>query len=136
MTSMSFPVPADFQVQQVVDKLAADGVDSQILDSIKSVFEHGVRKGVENAFLYKYITKESVIDEMKMLYNQDDISLDVLSHIYSMTEEDILAVLSNDEYDWERFQLALETQSTVDLSDIYDEAIEYAVDILMRHMNA
>lgn len=136
MTSMSFPVPADFQVQQVVDKLAADGVDSQILDSIKSVFEHGVRKGVENAFLYKYITKESVIDEMKMLYNQDDISLDVLSHIYSMTEEDILAVLSNDEYDWERFQLALETQSTVNFSDIYDEAIAYAVDILINHVIA
>ena len=136
MTRMSFPVPADFQVQQIIDKLAVDGVDSQIFDSIKSVFEHGVHKGVKNAFLYKYITKESVINEIEMPYNQYEIPLDVLSHIYSMTEEDILAVLSSDEYDWERFQLALETQSTVNLDDIYYEATEYAVDILLRHMNA
>lgn len=136
MTSMSFPIPADSKVQNIINELTASGVDNYIIESIKSTFEQGVRKGVQNAFLYNYITQEAIVNEVKMLHDQEEISQDVVFNIYSMTEQEIITVLSNDEYDWERFQHALESQSTVDLNDIYDEALSYAVDILINHVIA
>lgn len=134
MTTVSFPIPADDKILALMKNLSNQGVDDTVISSIKNAFEHGVRQGVKNVFLYNYITKEAILDIAKFELDHEEISDELYARIYSLDEVEIISILSHEDHDWSHYQHALESQSLVDLSDIYDDAIAHALAVIIDHL--
>lgn len=134
MTTLSFPTPADDKIADIMNNLADNGADDTVIAAVQSAFEHGVRQGVENVFLYNYITKTSILDMAKYNLVDGEISDDCYAQLYAMDESEMFALLLRSGHNWSVYQNALETHSTVDLGDIYDDAMLHATAILVDHI--
>lgn len=134
MTTLSFPTPVDDKIADIMNNLADNGADDTIIAAVQSAFEHGVSQGVENVFLYNYITKTSILDMAQYKIDDEEISDDCYEQLYAMDESEMFSLLLRSGHNWSVYQNALEAHSTIDLGDIYDDAMLHATGILIDHI--